>query len=810
MKRVVLFLFAVYCFTFSYAQDNFYKISGKVLDESGQALVGAHVFLKDKKSGASTNEQGLFMLKNVPSGKYILRVQFVGYASLEKSISVEGKDLELTMELKQSSILGENVIIRAVRASEKTPVAYTNMTRDEIEGIHVAQDIPYLLEITPSVVATSEAGTGIGYTGLRIRGTDASRINVTVNGIPLNDSESQGVFWVNMPDFAASVKDIQIQRGVGTSTNGAGAFGATINFQTLSAERFPYAELNTSYGSFNTFKRSVQTGTGLIQDRFAFDLRYSKLTSDGFIKRSFVDHESVFLSGGYYGENTILKANVILGEEHTGISWWGVPEEMLEIDRSFNPAGEYTNDNGETKFYDNQTDNYWQNHYQLMFSHSFSNAFQLNAAGHLTTGEGYYEQYKAGDSFEEYGLNPIQSGDTLISIGQQGYIFQDSTVSESDIIRQKWLDNVFYGLTASAVYTNSNVDLIVGGAWNRYLGDHFGLIKWMKFNAGVPLNYEWYRNTGVKTDWNVYAKLNYNIGSSIVLYADLQYRRINYTMEGPDDDLILIDQKHEFDFFNPKAGVLYRLNDCSKLYASFGIAHREPTRADYKDAVKDGEAMFPVPEKLMDYELGFQMQKKTYAFGLNFYFMDYENQLVNTGELNSVGYPVMTNVKDSYRTGIELHGGLSILNLLNRLPGKYLELLKIEANLTLSRNKILDYIEYAEHYDEDWNAEYLPKALGTTDISYSPDAIAALVIRYQPFKRLEFSSTSKFVGKQYFDNTSSEERMLAPYQYTNLRLSYSFKTKGLELLQASFMINNVTNHLYSNNAYGGNWYEQGV
>jgi len=782
-----------------FAQGNQGSITGVVFDEEGSPLSGATVKVKETNKGTATNSSGYFIITGLDYGTYSLEVEFLGYQSQEKEVVLNNNLTRVNFTLKGGSILTGNVVVKATRANSKTPVAFSDIKKEELNKINVNQDIPYLLEMTPSVVATSESGTGMGYTGIRVRGTDATRINVTVNGIPLNDSESHGVFWVNMPDFTSSVNDVQIQRGVGTSTNGAGAFGATINFQTLAVNEKPYASLNSTFGSFNTFKRSVEAGTGLMDNKFAFDVRYSKLNSDGFIKRGFSDHQSTFLSGGYYGDKTMVKANVIMGQEHTGITWWGVPDYMIDTDPSFNPAGEYTDDAGQTQYYDNQTDNYWQNHYQLMFAHSVNKNLNLNLNLHATTGKGYYEQYKAEDDFADYGLGNIYLADSVFTMGTQEYYFSDSVISSSDIIRQKWLDNLFYGLTASAVYTVDKLDAIIGGGWNQYNGDHFGLVKWMKFNGGTPLDHEWYRNNGFKTDWNVYARANYEVIDDLNIYGDIQYRNIHYKMEGPDDDLVALDQEHTYSFINPKFGALYDIDENSNVYASFAVANREPSRADLKDASKSGGTDFPVHETLFDYEFGYNYKSDIANAGANAYFMDYKNQLVLTGELNSVGYPVMTNVDNSYRAGIEMFGSVSVS-----------EILKLGGNLTLSQNKIIDYIEYAARYDADWNETYTGVNLGTTNISYSPNVVGSAVLTFIPLKDLDLSIISKFVGKQYFTNASSENSKIDPYSVFNFRAGYSFSVSNIKRINVQLSVNNLLNKNYISNAYGGNWFEQGV
>ena len=774
------------------------KISGRITDESGNVLSGASVQLKGTYLGVSSNNVGEYTLVNVPNGAYTIVVNYIGYETNESELKVN-KDTELDVKLKTKTLMSDEVIVVASRAKENTPVAQTTLNKDELQKLNTITDIPYQLELTPSIVATSETGTGVGYSSMRIRGTDITRINVTINGVPLNDPESQGVYWVNMPDFTSSVNSIQIQRGVGTSSNGSAAFGASVNFQTQTLEPKPYANISTAIGSFNTFKENVSAGTGLINNKFAFDVRASKLNSDGYIQRGFSDHSSLYFSGTYYGEKDMLKAVAIFGKQRTGITWWGVPDYMIDSIRNYNPAGEYTDDDGKQQFYDGQTDNYLQNHYQLLYSREINKNLNLNATLHTTTGKGYYEQYKEDDAFADYGLSNIEIGDTLIKNGKYTYIYPDSTISTSDIIRQKWLDNIFYGITANLNYHKNKIDVTLGIAANNYNGDHFGNIKWAKFNTSIPHDYEWYKNNGKKRDLSSFLKMQYALNEQLSLFADMQVRNINYVMSGIDDDLMALEQTNNWTFFNPKAGVNYQINQQQKVYASFAIANREPARADLKEALKNGGSRVPTYETLNDIEIGYQIKQTKYILGINAYYMIYKNQLVNTGELNNVGYPIMTNVDNSFRRGVELIGGVHLFNNLH-----------INANVTLSQNRIKNYVEYAEHYDASWNKTIVAKELGETNISYSPDVVSACIIRYEPFKNMGVNLTTKYVGHQYIDNTSSVDRDLDAYLTNNLGLDYFYKFNNGPGINFQFSLNNLFNKSYISNAYGGNWYEQDV
>lgn len=770
MKRLVL-SFTVFMFVLQLAAQDF-TLKGTITDESGEPLVGTSVQIKNTFLGATSDASGLYEFRNLDESDYVLVFSFLGYEQQEQTIELK-KDLVLNIKLKANTLMSEEVIIKATRIGVNEPGAATTMSKDDIKKMNVQADIPYQLELTPSLVASSESGTGIGYSSFRIRGTEMSRINITVNGVPLNDGESQGVYFVNMPDFSSSVNSIQIQRGVGTSTNGVASFGGSVNFQTLTLEPKPYAQVSSSVGSFNTFKENIAVGTGLINDKFTFDVRASKLNSDGYINRGFSDHQSVYLSGSYFGKKDMLKAIAIIGKQKTGITWWGVPSDKIEDERTFNPAGEYVDKNGETQFYDGQTDNYWQNHYQLLYSREINKNINFNAVLHATTGKGYYQQYKTGQDFADYGLTP------------------DTINTSSDLIRQKWLDNVFYGGTANINYHKGNIDAVLGVAANKYDGDHFGNIVWAQYNNGVPNNHEWYNNTGSKTDLNSFLKMSYALTEQLSLFGDIQVRNINYSIDGLDDDRVALDQTNDWTFINPKAGVNYQIDKQQRAYFSFAIANREPSRADLKEALKDGGKEFPTHETLNDFELGYQIKHQRFAVGLNAFYMLYQNQLVNTGELTSVGYPMMTNVDNSYRAGIELTWGAQIIKHI-----------KWEGNFTYSMNKIQDYVEYAWHADG-----YLPIELGETDISYSPELVGASKITIDFTDGWNAFFVTKYVGEQYFDNTSDEVRKLDAYLVNNIGLDYSHKLKNGPIVNLQFVVNNVLDEEYISNAYGGNWYE---
>ena len=520
--------------------------------------------------------------------------------------------------------MAPEVVVISTRAGNRTPVAQANVDLAAINKLNSGVDLPYLLSQTPSLVETSEAGNGVGYTNMRLRGTDASRINVTIDGIPLNDPESQQVFWVDLPDLASSVDNIQVQRGVGTSGNGSGAFGGTINIQTENPENTPFSEITESFGSFNTLKSTATIGTGLLNDKISFLMRASDLRSDGYIDRAFSRDNSMFISTVYNGTRSRLRANIILGKELTGISWNGVPKEFLETDRRYNSSGEYKDENGVTQYYKDETDNYTQNHLQLFYSLSLNSNLTLNTAFHYTYGAGFYEEYKEDKPLSSYGLSAINIGDTVIY--------------NSDLVSRKWMKNDFYGLIYSLNYRKDKIEAIIGGGINRYDGDHFGKVIWMRNAGNSKPVYQWYLNNAVKDEFNIYSKLTYSLTDRINLFGDLQYRYIGYKLAGPDDD-VLLDQNHKFNFFNPKTGLFFNITPNQDSYLSFSVANREPTRANYKDAEGDNKAT-PRAETLYDFESGYNLRSEKITLSANLYYMLYHDQLVPTGELSNVGYPI--------------------------------------------------------------------------------------------------------------------------------------------------------------------------
>ncbi len=786
MKKNYFFLLVLLLFLSAnslYGQQTRCTISGTVTAYDGEPLAGASVVVEELLNGVASGNDGHYEIRGLKRGTYHVRFSFTGYEPVTQ-ITVLNDNTVLNVSLNEATILANEIVVSSTRAGNSTPMAYTNMDSSKIRQTDMTRDIPYLLSLTPSVVETSDAGTGVGYTALRVRGSEGNRINVTLDGVPLNDAESQEMFWVDLPDLASSVSSIQIQRGAGTSTNGPGAFGASLNINTLNPPKEAGGELNFSAGSFNTFRTTVKAYSGLLNDHFSMAIRASVINSDGYIKHSASDIKSAAISTAWNSAKSIIKLNILLGSERTGIAWWGVPQDSLATDRRFNPAGVYTDASNITRYYNDEVDDYLQNHYHLSFSRLLSDKLTFNSGVHLTTGKGYYEEQKSDISLEEYGLDNIIIGNT--------------TITETDIVQRKWMTNNFYGAVWSFVRKGARSEMILGGGLNRYDGNHFGRIIWME-NAGkyIP-DYEWYRNKGIKDEISVYGKASTRLTASLSSYLDMQYRHIAYSITGPDDDTHDLTQDHKYDFFNPKAGLLWRNGAGSEAYISLAVTHREPSRSNLTDAAGD-LSVTPRPERMADIETGYSLSTTNLIFNANFYLMKYHDQLVPTGEISNVGYSIMTNVENSYRMGVELSGSYR--------PCKTIGL---NANLTLSRNKISNFRNYFTDYNtSDWSEAYVYKDLGTVDIAYSPDIIATGVIEIHPAENLVFRITNKYVGKQYFDNTMSEERKIDPYFISNASVDFTRKTKSFGEINMRFLVNNIYNNMYESNAYGGMWSEDG-
>ncbi len=697
---------------------------------------------------------------------------FLGVLSLPVCSSAQDADSITKTERHEELIPVE---IRAVRVNEKTPFAVSNLNEKEIRTQNLGQDIPYILNQTPSVVISSDAGAGVGYTGMRIRGTDASRINFTINGIPVNDAESQAAIFVDFPDLLSSTQSIQVQRGVGSSTNGAGAFGASVNLSNLNQDKKAFAEVNNTYGSFNTWKHTIRAGSGLLKGGFQFDVRASKISSDGYIERSSSDLKSLQFLAGWTSkdENTSVRFNLFTGTEKTGQAWNGVPQDSLATNRKFNGLGRKR----DGSYYNDQTDNYQQDYYQLFFDHKFDENLSAHAGLFLTRGKGFYNEYRLGEAFADYGLPnyTTPAGDTAKS---------------TDLTRRLWLDNYYYGAVYSVAYQKNKTQVILGGAYTRYDAKHYGFVTWADY--GVPVDYRWYNLTAYKRDFNIYAKLQQQLAQHWFLFGDLQYRRVSYEINGFRKNPTL-HPSVDYDFVNPKAGLSYISQHAngaeSKAYGSFAVANKEPNRDDFEAS----PTALPKHESLYDAELGYQYRGNKWEAGANLYYMNYRNQLILTGKINDVGTYTRSNADKSYRAGIELTAGVR--------PASWLHL---QANATLSQNKILDFTEYIDNYDE---GGQLVHHYDKTDIAFSPDIIAGGSATIEPLrKQLQHQQffidlLGKYVGRQYLDNTSNKARSINGYGLCDVRLRYTVQTSFVKELGISLALNNVLNKKYEANGY---------
>lgn len=764
-----------------------HSLTGLVQDARHQVLTGATVQVSGMAAFAVTDELGRFRLDKLPTGEHTLVVKFLGYADGRQTVTVPvTSPVEITLE--ESAVMTDEVVVYATRATDKTPATFSSVSHQTIQKQNFGQDLPLLLNWTPSAVTTSDAGNGVGYTGIRIRGSDATRVNVTINGIPYNDSESLGTFWVNISDIASSSQSIQIQRGVGSSTNGAGAFGGTLSLQTNTRNDQPYATATNAYGSFGTRRHTFSLGTGLLNNHWVIDGRISRIASDGFIDRASSDLRSYYFSAGFYAGKTMIKAIAFGGKERTYQAWYGVPQSRLQnnleamqqtaINESWNDLQTQNLLNSGSRtfnpyLYNNQVDNYQQDNYQLHFSHRIDYALTANVALHYTPGKGYYEEYRYKDKFSNYGIASPMLG--------------DSVVTRADIIRRRWLDNDFYGLTYSLNYDANNLNVTWGGAWNRYVGAHFGEVIWAEV-ATVPTGYRYYDNTGEKRDFNSYLKATYQFTAAWSAYADLQYRSLDYRATGNENKGNTLDVSAQYHFFNPKAGIVFTPSEGEQFYASYSIGKREPVRDDFVDAPA---GKTPQHERLRNLEAGYKVSRRNFNLNVNYYLMNYRNQLVLTGQVNDVGASIRTNVRRSYRQGIEVEG-------ITRLSSK----LVWNANVTVSRNKILKFTEvlydYGPDYDQNKEVQVQHE---NTDISFSPNIIAGSALSYRPLKNLEAAWMTKYVGQQYLDNTSNANRRIDAYVVNDLRLSYTIQPKFMREIALSVLVNNILNETYESNGY---------
>ncbi len=677
------------------------------------------------------------------------------------AITLNGFAQEIIQDSTKVESLDE-VLIKSLRVDANAPITHSNVSKEELEKRNLGQDIPILLNYLPSVVTTSDAGAGVGYTGIRVRGVSAQSTNITINGIPYNDSESLGTFWVNLGDFSSSVESLQLQRGVGTSTNGSGAFGASINILTDAVAKQASGEISNSFGSFNTRKHTVKYSTGLMNDHFEISGRLSQINSDGYIDRATSDLKSYFLQGAYVDDNTQIKAVTFGGHEVTYQAWNGIDETVLRDDRTFNPSGEYTDNDGNTQFYDNEVDNYRQDHYQLHWNEKINNNWSTNLGLNYTYGRGYFEQYKEDEDFSTYGFQEI-------SIGGE-------TINETDVIRRRWLDNNFYVLNANVNYTDQKLNLSTGLFYSSYHGDHFGEVIWSQFASNSEIRDRYYEGDGDKYDFSVFAKATYQLNDKMSLFGDLQYRSVNYDTSGRTSDLVLFEIDKTFGFFNPKAGLSYNLNERNNFYFSYARANREASRSDFESNpdVK--------PEQLNDFELGWRYKSSSLVFNANAYYMLYNEQLVLTGAIDDTGSPIRNNSGNSSRLGLELEAVIKINDKFSLQP-----------NVTLSSNKNDETIV---------SRDGALVNLGKTNISFSPEVVAANALIFQPLENLQLSFLSKYVGEQFMGNTDSKTSKLESYFVNDFNVTYEIKTnKIFKSILFSGLVNNIFGEEYVSNGY---------
>jgi len=673
----------------------------------------------------------------------------------------------------------DSVIVQSFSAGKNTPVAHSELSLKEMRQASPVQSLPMALSLMPSVVSSTEGGNGLGYSSLRVRGSDGSRINVTLNGVALNDAESQEVFWVNIPSITSILQDVQLQRGVGTSSNGPGAFGASINMRTLYTQPAPYGLAETGIASYNTFLSTIGAGTGLLKNGLSFDIRFSHNSGDGYIRNAKTNLNSLYASAGWMRGNSALKLTYILGDQVSGITWNGITREQMATDRRYNPAGEYKDQIGNVHYYENETDNYKQHHLQLNHIFQPSPELMLSTTIHYTKGDGYYENYKVSRKFSEYGL--------------QNQTIDGTLYKKSNVIIRQAMDNYNLSFVSNLNYTKERIKSSAGISYTYYDGDHIGNLIWAMFDTDIPDNYQWYFNTGYKSEYATFARGEFEFSKQLLGYADMQYRGVAYIIRGADDDFVSMNFDKNYNFFNPKVGLTYNPNKKNQLYFSIAIGHREPSRSDIKESIKSGEADALRSERLFDYETGYKLTLDKFLFSANIYLMEYKDQLVPTGKLSETGYVIKENVAKSYRRGLELSAAWSPVNML-----------KIDGNLTLSSNKIKDYTLWIDLYDnnQDWNA--LPQRssfYSETDISYSPSVTGMCRATTQFKGGYTLSLIGKYVGKQYYDNTTSESRSIPSYYTAAFQVGKSFHLSGNSYLDLNIYVDNLLDRKYFSNAW---------
>lgn len=748
-SKTVLFALSLCLSSIAFAQN--LTLSGTVTQDK-MPVEGALVYAKNSTYSTTTNQSGDYELKLL-AGTYEFVFAFGNKKTLKVNLT---ETTTLNVDLAEAVESLDEISVQAVRVNADSPITHSNFSKTEITKRNLGQDIPVLMNYLPSVVSTSDAGNGIGYTSIRVRGSDNSRVNVTINGIPYNDQESQGTFWVNLQDFASSTENIQLQRGVGTSTNGSGAFGASLNILTDKLQKESSAEINSSFGSFNTWRNNVKFSTGLMNNHFEVSGRLSKIESDGYVDRASADLKSYFLQANYIDENTLIKALVFGGNEVTYQSWFGIDQETLNTDRTYNPAGIYTDENGNTQFYDNEVDNYAQDHYQLHWNEKFNKNWSSNLSLNYTYGRGYFEQFveDADLAFHEIGNTPVES---------------------SDLIRRRWLDNDYYVANANINYTDDQLDFTAGAFYSLYDGDHFGEVIWSRFAVNSMIRDRYYDGNGTKKEFTTFAKVTWRLDDQWQVYGDLQGRFVNFEMSGLTSDKVKLIVDENFEFFNPKAGLTYRANQNHQLYLSYGRAHREPRRQDFENNITQAE-------RLDDFEFGWRYNSPKTKINANVYYMLYNDQLVLSGALDDVGNPIRQTSGESYRLGLEIEADI-------QLGDQW----RIQPNVALSQNKNVDFVAPL-------NGELAD--LGNTNISYSPELIAGNQLTFQATSDLQINFLSKYVGEQYMGNIDSESSILGSFFVNDLNVVYSLRQVSVfDEIRFTGLVNNVFDAEFESNGY---------
>jgi len=746
-KAKLAFAFLVLAFSINVNSQEIFTLSGKVSD-GNDPLPGASILIEGTNTGVTTNFDGHFSV-SLKKGTYTLIVSAI---SQPKEVIVSLlKDTFIAIDMADSFVNLNEVLVSAVRVNATSPVTHSNVTKEDLESRNLGQDIPMLLNFLPSVVTTSDAGAGVGYAGIRVRGSDATRVNVTINGIPYNDAESQGTYWVNMPDFTSSTESMQLQRGVGTSTNGSGAFGASLNLLTDGISENAFGEISNSFGSYNTKKHTVKFSTGKINDHIEFAGRFSKIDSDGYIDRAWSNLKSYFLQAAYVDDNTLIKVLTFGGHEKTYQAWYGVTKDEMEtLGRTYNPYS-----------YENEIDNYKQDHYQLHWNQQLSGNWSTNVGLNYTYGRGYFEQYKEGENFADYDLTPITIG--------------GETIDETNLIRRRWLDNDFYVLNTNATYKNNEIEFIFGTSLSTYKGGHFGEIIWAEFASNSEVRNHYYDGNSTKNDANIFGKITYNLDDSWTLFTDLQTRFVKFKTSGLTSERTPININEKYSFFNPKAGLTYKLSNNNSFYLSYAKANKEPNRNDFENGVNTAE-------KLNDFELGWRFKNENVKVNSNIYYMLYKDQLVLTGAIDDVGSPIRATSGKSYRLGLEIDATIKLTNKLALQP-----------NIAISNNKNVDFVTT-------WNGELVD--LGNTDISFSPNLIAANAFVFQPTKNTQLSFLSKYVGKQYMGNIDNTNSKLESYFVNDFNASYELRpNKIFKSIVFNALINNIFSTKYISNGY---------